>query len=168
MDTCILCGKDFVRSSEKVRELCQGCNLVLDIDIREKSRAMRRCEHLVDTSGNHRARLHQCLILVQKAKWLQRYENLGIQTIVPPPSQWISRFNAKYDDIIMERILEEVDEVMALSEREALPGALDGQINRILQKIEEGKRLFLDKTKSESLNARIKNYVYNNLLTLTV
>lgn len=168
MDKCKLCGKEIEHISQNVRELCQGCSLLVDIDTREKSREIRRCENSINTSDNHQNRLHNCILLIQKAKWLQKYEKLGIQTVTPPPSQWIARYNEKYDDIIMERIFEEVDEAMARAEQAAVSDALDTQINSVLQKIEEGKRLFLDKSKSESLNARIKNYVYNNLLTLTV
>lgn len=168
MDNCKLCGKEIERYSHTIRELCQGCSILVDIEIHEKSRAMQRCENSINTSNNHQVRLHNCLLLIQKAKWLQKYEKLGIQTVNPPPSQWIARYNEKYDDIIMDRIFEEVDEVMATAEQASVSGALDTQINSALQKIEEGKRLFLDKTKSESLNTRIKNYVYNNLLTLTV
>lgn len=168
MDSCKLCGTALDSSADRTRGLCMGCGMAVDIDIIETWRIMLHCEHVISTSTRHQVRLYHCLLLIQKAKWLNRYERMDIPTITPPPSIWIDRYHDRYDEIVMERIFAEVDDALAGAETSASPRALDAHINAMLLRIDNGKKLFLNKARSETLNARVMNYLYNNLLTLAV
>ncbi len=168
MDCCKLCGAKLDSPKENAVKLCRGCELAVTIDVLETARIMRKCEHVVATSTRIQTRLYHCLLLSQKAKWLLRYEKKGISTITPLPSEWILRYNKLYDDIVMDRIFSEVDDAMARAELSTTPGALDFHVSTVLQKINDGRKLFLDKTRYATLNTRVMSYLYNNMLTLTV
>ncbi len=168
MHNCTLCGIAFPNSENNASGLCPGCDLAVSIDIQEKLRVMRRCEHAIHTSSGHQTRLYNCLLLMQKAKWLRKYEKMGIPTVTPLPSEWIDRYSEKYDDIVFERIFKEVNDTFAEAEKAVSSHALDSRLNFALQKITEGKNLFLNKEKYKSLNVRVMSYLYSNMLTLTV
>jgi hypothetical protein len=168
MESCKLCRKDLEYSTEMENGLCEGCALAVESDIFEQLKMIRRCEFMIHSAAKHRVRLYHCLLLIQKAKWLQKYELKGIPTITPSPLDWIARYHEKYDEIVLERIFEEVNESLAKAEQSSAAFALDIHINAVLQKIDEGKKQFLNKARYDSLNSRVMSYLYSNLLTLTV
>ncbi|MHB9028851.1 MAG: hypothetical protein ACYC9O_08790 [Candidatus Latescibacterota bacterium] len=168
MESCKLCREDLEYPNEKESGLCEGCALAVESDTFEQFRIIRKCEFIINSPAKHRVRLYNCLLLIQKAKWLQKYEMMGIQTISPPPLDWIDRYHEKYDEIVLERIFEEVNDSLSQAEQSYTAFALDTHINSVLQKIDEGKKLFLNKTRCDTLNSRVMSYLYSNLLTLTL
>lgn len=89
------------------------------------------------------------------------YETKGIPTINPPPSQVLSDYKAKRDQIVLEAMTAEVKKALAKAESAITTATKINEANKALAKIREAKEELRDPVNLgtlEHLEARIRHF----------
>jgi NADH pyrophosphatase NudC (nudix superfamily) len=89
-----MCGqKGFLLSVSK-NGLCKSCDQLVVMDVQQRGQIINDCMKLVDKSKNIKTRLSRCDLLIEHAQALSEYEDKGISTVDPSPSQLLSQYTA--------------------------------------------------------------------------
>jgi len=116
MAQCKWCDRKGFFLSTNEFGLCKSCALEVVVDVQNQSRIIGDCIKLVDQSKKFDTRLSRCELLIEKAEALLKYEQKGILTINPPPSNLLMEYKPKYDQIILDDVIEMSDKMFKKAE----------------------------------------------------
>jgi len=142
MGQCRNCGKKGFFLTTDSNGLCSSCRPVVVMAVQQNSRIIEDCIRLVEEGKTAGTRLSRCDLLLERAEHLSQYEKRGIPTISPPPSQLLTTYRTRRDQIISEEIVAAVDKALQKADVASSPRAKVSAINTALLKIREiGKAL---------------------------
>ena len=159
-----MCGQKGFFLSVSEDGLCKSCESIVVMDIQQRVRIINDCIKLVNESKNMSTQLSRYDLLREHAQVLLEYEQRGIPTISPPPSQFLSEYTIKRDQIVLEGVTAEVEKALARAEIAATPHTSINEANKALLKIREGKKELNDKAKLDQLEARIRHFSHEKQL----
>lgn len=119
---------------------------------------------LVDESKNLKTRLSRCDLLIEHAQALLKYQEKGIPTITPSPSQLLAEYSAMRDQIILDSLTAEAEKMLAKAEIEATPRTSINEANKVLLRIQEGKQELQDSSKLDHLEKRVRRFKHETQL----
>lgn len=147
MATCKNCDKSgffvFVNSSG----LCNECSPIITSIINNNFRIISESIELIKKSKNFKTRLSRCDLILNIAEKLLEYENKGIQSIKPAPSEFISMYANIRNEIILESLKSDIEKAENKIRITDKPQSKINEINKTLLKIQDYKKEIKDKTK---------------------
>ena len=164
MAQCKMCGHKGFFLSVSENGLCESCESIFVMDIQQRGRIINDCIKLVNESKNMSTKLSRYDLLREHAQALLEYEHKGIPTISPPPSQFLSEYTIKRDQIILESVTAEVEKALDKAEIASATRTCINEANKALLKIQEGKKELNDKTKLDQLEDRIRHFSHEKQL----
>ena len=160
MGECRLCKRKGLFLSVNANGLCKACNPIVVMDVQQRGRIIDDSMKLVASSKKMGTRLSRCDLLLEHAAALTEYENKGIPTISPAPSQLLREYTSTRDQIILEGVQEEVEKALTKAEIATTTRTAITEANKGLLKIREGKRELRDKSKLNQLESRVRNFTH--------
>lgn len=157
---CLLCEKKGVFLSISANGLCDSCNQVVVMDVLQKGRIIQDCIKLIAKSKKMDIRLARCDLLVEHAKSLLRYEQKGIPTINPWPSQLLSKYGDMHDTIILECVTADVEKILTKVKAATTPNTKINETTKALLKINEGKKELQNPSTLDVLETRVRCVSY--------
>jgi len=102
MSKCKNCGKTglFVKVSNN--GLCDNCETFVTANIQNHARIYNDSIRIIETSENPDAVYSRIKLVIETLYALLEYENKGITTINPAPSQLIEKFKYEVDRFLLE------------------------------------------------------------------
>ena len=94
MAQCKMCGRKGFLLSVSANGLCKPCDAVFVLAVQQRGRVIWDCMKLINESKNTETRLSRCDLLIEHAQALLQYENMGIYTVNPSPSQLLSQYKS--------------------------------------------------------------------------
>ena len=164
MAQCKMCGQKGFFLSVSENGLCKSCELIFVMDLQQRGRIINDCIKLVNESKNMSTKLSRYDLLKEHAQALLEYEHKGIPTISPSPSQFLSEYTIKRDQIVLESVTAEVEKALARAEIAITPRTSINEANKALLKIREGKKELNDKAKLDQLETRIRHFSHEKQL----
>lgn len=160
MAKCKYCGKNGLFVFVNQDGLCKNCQLIIVGDVNQRFRIINDSMKLIEESKNLKTRLGRCDTLIEHARELTRYENLGINTITPSPSDLVSAYLARKDEIIVDNIEQYL--IMAETKVEIADTSRKkiNEYNKVLLEIEDVKTELTDKERLNKLQLEIKTKVH--------
>jgi hypothetical protein len=110
--TCLNCGRSGLFLSVNANRVCNICNIILITEIRQRARLIQESSEIVDKSKKLETRLSRCEFIVECAKALLPYEQKGIPTISPAPSELIDKFTMNQSQIIIDTLRQETEDAI--------------------------------------------------------
>lgn len=160
MAQCKMCGRKGFFLSLSTNGLCNSCEPIVVMDVQQRGRIINDCMKLVAESKNMKTRLSRFDLLIEHTQVLLEYEQKGISTLSPSPSQLLSKHNAMRDQIVLESVTAEVEKALAKAEIAATPRTSINEANKALLKIREGKQELRNQVKLDQLEARVRRFSY--------
>ena len=164
MAQCKWCGRKGFFVSVSANGLCKSCEPIVVMDIGQRGRIIIDCMKLVAESKNMKTRLSRCDLLIEHAQALLEYEHKGIPIVDPSPSQLLSEYTAKRDQVVLEGVTAEVGKALAKAEIAATPRTSINEANKALLKIREGKQELRDQAKLNQLEAHVRHFSHETQL----
>ncbi len=164
MAQCKMCGKSGWLLSVSNEGLCGTCYAVYINDIRQHPRVIQDCINLVADSKKLDTRLSRCDLLVERARVLLQYEEIGIETIKPSPSELISNYTSARNEIIIETVKANVEKCLGKAEVAATARTAVTQANNALFKITEAREDFGNYPEFDKLEERVKCFSHETQL----
>jgi len=164
MAQCKRCGRKGFFLSVSENGLCESCESIVVMDIQQRGRIINDCIKLVNESKNMSTQLARYDLLREHTQVLLEYEHRGIPTISPSPSQFLSEYTTKRDQIVLEGVTAEVEKALARAEIATTPRTSINEANKALLKIREGKKELNDKAKLDQLEDRIRHFSHEKQL----
>ena len=164
MAQCKMCGGKGFFLSVSVNGLCKSCESIVVMDIQQRGRIINDCIKLVNESKNISTQLSRYDLLREHAQALLKYEHKGIPTISPSPSQFLSEYTTKRDQIVLEGVTAEVEKALTRAEIATTPRTSINEANKALLKIQEGKKELSDQAKLDQLEDRIRHFSHEKQL----
>jgi hypothetical protein len=112
MGRCILCGKGRLFSLFTRRRICHLCLISLDSARDRLMSSLRDPKLLSESSGKFQTRLSQCDSIIKHAQTLLEYEEKGIRTTTPSPSEIITSYGQVRGEILVQQMRAEVQELL--------------------------------------------------------
>jgi hypothetical protein len=164
MAQCKMCGQKGFFLPVSANGLCNSCEPIVVMDVQQRGRIINDCVELVAESKNMKTRLSRCDLLVEHAHALLEYEQKGIPTISPPPSELLTEYTPMCNQIVLEGVTAEVEKALAKAEIAATSRTSINEANKALLKIRDGKQELHDQTKLDQLEARVRRFSHQTQL----
>lgn len=164
MAQCKMCGQKGFFLVVSANGLCNSCEPIVVMDVEQRGRIINDCVELVAESKNMKTRLSRCDLLVEHAQALLEYEQKGIPTISPPPSELLTEYTPMRNQIVLEGVTAEVEKALAKAEIAATSRTSINEANKALLKIRDGKQELHDQTKLDQLEARVRRFLHQTQL----
>lgn len=164
MAQCKMCGQKGFFLVVSANGLCNSCEPIVVMDVEQRGRIINDCVELVTESKNMKTRLSRCDLLVEHAQALLEYEQKGIPTISPPPSELLTEYTPMRNQIVLEGVTAEVEKALAKAEIAATSRTSINEANKALLKIRDGKQELHDQTKLDQLEARVRRFLHQTQL----
>lgn len=152
MVECLYCGHKGIFLSISENGLCDSCEPVVMLSVTSRVRILNDSRRLVETSKKMDVRLTRLDLLLQTARELLEYENLGIPTIRPLPSEYLAHYSNIHDAIVVECMEAEFDKMTSAKAR----NTRIRKANEVLLKIGETKKILKNRTVLDALEAHLK------------
>jgi len=167
MGQCIWCGRKGIFVSVDRNNLCRNCQPAIYLDIQQRGRIVEESQKLIEKSENFKTRIHRIGVILEHAQALTQYEEKGVSTITPPPSECEKHYIDLKNELTYENITSEIEKIMnkakiALSAKTKMTEA-----NKAVLKIIERKKELQDEDKIDNLNKKekdIKNFMHKTQL----
>lgn len=167
MGQCIWCGRKGIFVSVDRNNLCRNCQPALYLDIQQRCRIVEESQKLIEKSENFKTRVHRIGVILEHAHALTQYEEKGVSTITPPPSECEKHFIDLKNELIYENITSEIEKIMNKAKLALTAKIKMTEANKAILKIVERQRELQDKDKIDSLNKRekeIKDFMHKTQL----
>jgi hypothetical protein len=102
MAKCKYCEKKGFFTTVDSSGLCSKCGPVVAVEVNQRKRILIDSVQLVNDSKNFATRLSRCDLILEHAGHLLQYEDKGIPTLEPRPSEFIEEYTRERDMIIIE------------------------------------------------------------------
>jgi hypothetical protein len=156
---CKNCGNKGIFLSVNRDGLCKSCEPIVVNDIQQHARIINDSMKLVEESKNIKTKLSRCDLLIQHAKRIQEYENRGIPTIDPLPSELVDEYTSERDQIIVIGLKEEVKKALAKADLAVTITSKINNANKALLQIQEYKPELINPDLINDLENKVKKYV---------
>ena len=93
--------------------LCKECDVSFQIDLHERVRVIQDSVKIIKTSRNLDTKLSRIRFAIDNLKVLHRYEQHGISTILPEPSEAIQNYELRIQEEVTAHAVIIHDEAMA-------------------------------------------------------
>jgi hypothetical protein len=164
MPECKMCGKSGWLLSVSDEGLCGSCYPTYINEVQQRFRIITDCIRLVDESKKTETRLSRCDLLVEHAEELRIYQEKGIPTIKPSPSQLVHDYTRMRDRIILDGVRGAVDKALAKAEVAATAKTSISAANKALLNIQEAREELGDHPVLKQYEARIRGYAQETQL----
>lgn len=156
MGQCIWCGrKGFFLSVDKDK-LCRNCQPAISLDIQQRTRIILDSQELIEKSEIFKTRIHRIGLILEHVQALTQYEEKGVSTITPPPSEFEKHYTDLRNELTYENIINETDKIMNKAKLALTAKTKMTEANKAILKIVERRKELQDKDKIDSLNKREK------------
>lgn len=102
MAQCRYCGRSGWLLSVDSAGLCSQCRPAYELTLSERSRVIEESREIIAASTKLDTRLSRCDVVIDHAKGLLDYQQHGVPTIDPPPSDLIRSMAALKDRLIVD------------------------------------------------------------------
>lgn len=154
MPQCKYCGKSGFFLSVTLNGLCQQCNYIFVMDLKQRARIMQESYKIIDNSKNLSTKLSRCDTIIQHAEELLRYEQKGIPTIQPSPSELITKTKQVKEDIIIKSLEEDLERAMDKAALASTQSTKTSDLNKVILKIRDFKEILIDNNKINEIEKR--------------
>lgn len=144
--------------------LCDSCYPAYVNEVRQRFRIITDCIRLIDESKKTETRLSGCDLLVEHAEALRIYEEKGIPTITPSPSQLVNDYTRMRDKIILDGARDEVDKALAKAKVAATAKTSITAANKALLNIREAREELGDHPVLKQHESRIRRFTHETQL----
>jgi hypothetical protein len=127
---------------------------------------INHCRKLVEESKELDEQLSQCDSLAEHAEALLQYEERGIATIRPLPSELIRVYRDGKDDLILRSAEREVESAIAAAKVMAGPDAKASQLSKALAKIRDYKTKLGKAGHLDAVERKMADLVHQTQLTV--
>lgn len=104
MDVCRLCGQAAPDAGTEDAILCPACAAALHGEVERRGRVIDDCRALLLRDATFPTRLAHCDLLLDNARLLLAYEEKGLPTLQPPPSDLLRQYRIQRERIVMEAV----------------------------------------------------------------
>ena len=170
MAFCKWCDGKFPNRKLDSNGLCYNCGLIVDSDIKQRGHIIVESNKLIKDSKNLKTRLNRFDLVKTHTKHLKEYEDKGIETITPPPSELLSNYfnDDERDNLIFDWL--EIDTAKALDKSKVATtqNIKLREANKGLLKIGEWKQELNDESRLNELEMKLKMYIHEAQLNLYI
>lgn len=167
MAKCKYCDKSGFFFTVDSNGLCNECAPVIISIVNNNFRIINESTKLIRESKNFKTKLSRCDLIIKIAEKLLEYENKGIKTINPPPSEFISQYkNVVRDEIILESLKLDIEKAKAKFEIASVSQPKINEINKVLLKIQDYKKEIRDKKQIDKTEKEINKFKYEAQLNI--
>jgi hypothetical protein len=157
------------RSGESLRVtrkgLCRTCEPGVTMEVKNRSRMINHCKKLMGNSSELEAHLSQCDHLVEHAEALLQYEERGIPTVRPAPSDLIREYRDGRDDLIVRWAEREAENALAAAEVLTSPDTKVSQLSKVLLRIQKYKMYLGSAGRLDALEKKVAEMAHQIQLT---
>lgn len=121
MATCKYCGKKGFFLSVDENGLCRVCSQRVFHDAEPRVRILTESIKLAEEGKTLKTRLSRCDLVLEHAEHLLIYENKGIGTISPSPSELISEYTQYRNQVLLEEAKKTAEKAISKSEAATTP-----------------------------------------------
>ncbi|MBM4274864.1 MAG: hypothetical protein FJ134_10470 [Deltaproteobacteria bacterium] len=146
MATCKWCNKSGWFLSLTANGLCKNCDPIVVLNVSQATRIINESVTLIEKSNNLDTQLSRCNVIIIKSEELLPYEQRHINTINPKPSELISQYIKKKDDLILKSIDQDLDKIVRQIPFSDNHKPLINNLNKLLAKIDKYKPELYNKT----------------------
>ena len=123
MATCKYCETGGILQATDRNGLCKRCAFPVLSDIQQRARIMEDSIRLAQDGKTLATRLSRHELLMDQLGYLREYEDKGITTLSPAPSELVTRMKGYRDTIITEEIVKIADRAKKKAELTASPSS---------------------------------------------
>ena len=162
---CKICGNTYIpKTVVNVNGIviCKKCYRSMSIFMNKKMKKIILIENEIENPLNLKSSLNNFKKIIEIAKELKKYEDMGLSITTPSPSELIKKWEGKEGEVILDGIKIEVFDA---SEKSKKAKTLNGKIspfNKILECIEEYQSKIKDKEKLDALILKV-NKIKNDI-----
>lgn len=156
MAQCLLCDKKGFFLSVSANGLCSSCEPVVVMDVQQRGRIVGDCIKIISKSKKMDVRLSRCDLLIEHAKILLEYEQRGIPTIAPLPSQLLLEYDGMHDKIVLESVVADVEKALTKVKIASTPSTRVSETTKALFKIQEGKKELRNSAALNALESHVR------------
>ena len=109
MKKCKICNTNLWVHRKKRFGLCKSCFDNLKENLLSEQKLIDEKIHSINNSAKPITKLQHCNEIISQAKQYVSYEEMGVQTLNPKPSELISRYIKQHDEIIINLTHDKVD-----------------------------------------------------------
>lgn len=113
MAQCKWCDRSGWFLSVSSNALCAHCEPFFQLDVRQRARIIQDSQKIVETSRNLDTKLSRIQLLIDHLLALQKYEQRGITTVRPAPSEAIRIYERRRKKEISDRATAAYDDAVA-------------------------------------------------------
>lgn len=146
MATCRWCGRSGIFLSVSSNGMCGSCEPAVVDSVLTSTRVIEESLGLVKNSKKLETRLSRCDTVIQHAQHLRQYEDRGIPTIDPPPSQLVIDMPKEKDEIVVTTLNNELSELLVTLDPQPSTTVRTNRLLKLLARV----RSFLPQMKSRS------------------
>lgn len=157
---CKLCGKGGFFFFVDRNGLCKQCAPIVQSDIVQHGRIIKESVDLINHSKNFKTRLRRCDDTIRHLRALIQYEEKGISTTDPPPSQAIKDITRIKSEIITNHLREEANKALAKADVATTAKQKINAVNKALLKIAEAKESFENTERIVGIEFELKQKVH--------
>lgn len=167
MAKCKNCDRSGFFFSVDSNGLCNECAPVIMSIANHNLRVINESTKIINKSKNFKTQLSRCDLIIEIAEVMLKYENKGITTIIPSPSEMISQYkNVVRDRIILENLKLDVEKGKAKFEIASTPQSKINEINKVLFKIQDYEKEIKDKTQINKTEKEINKFKHKAQLSI--
>lgn len=166
MATCKWCGNSgfLVRVSDN--GMCDRCESTQTPILHRGLEIIQDSLRLVDSGNTLQARVSRCQDIVRVAKELLPYEERGIPTCEPPPSELIPHFEHRRGEILSEHLGGEVKKILSRAESKTTPKSAMTEAEKAIVKIDEARSAYqVDHPDLDELERTVRRFLFQTELT---
>ena len=104
MDVCRLCEQAVPDAGADGAHLCGSCAPSFRDEVERRGRVIEDCRALLVRDATFPTRLAHCDLLLDNARLLLAYEEKGLATLQPPPSDLLRQYGIQRERIVMEAV----------------------------------------------------------------
>ncbi|SFT96543.1 hypothetical protein [Halomonas saccharevitans] len=160
MGQCRFCERKGFFLSVDTNGLCENCAPQVLHDITQRHRIIEDCLRLARDGKTFATRLSRCDLLFEHLEHLLQYENKGIPTLTPSPSDILSEFKGYRDKLIIEEAQKVAQKAKEKSEVASTITAKHNALANGLLKSQEIIRNTSDASVGEELERGFKYLMY--------
>ncbi len=167
MAKCIWCGASGLFLSVDKNGLCRRCQTIIYSDIQQRLRIIEDSQKLIEKSKNFNTIIGRVDTFLEQVQELKKYEEKGITTLEPPPSELEEKIYVLKEEIIFENIVEEIDKIMSKAKLALTPKTKMSGANKALITINERKGEVQEEDKINKIEEKekeIKKFIHETKL----
>ena len=160
MGQCRFCGRKGLFLSVDSNGLCGDCAPSIVLDITQRARIINDSLKLARQGKTFLTRLSRCDLLLEHAEHLLQYEQKGIPTLAPLPSEILSDFKPYRDDLILEEAHQAAKKAKAKAQVAATTTSKHNALGSGLLKVKEIMQNSSDPSIGETIELELKSLIH--------